>query len=149
MHRSEVISSSVSQDLGLRMAKGAAWMIGLRLSMRGIGVVSMVVLARLLVPADFGLAAMATALAGALAAMSDFGFQVALIQNQAADRRHYDTAWTLDIIRGLLVAGHGRVEAAELPVQAVSFLGAEHGPLSTTFFTRRIRKFNVSRPVYI
>ena len=62
-------------------------------------------LARLLVPADFGLVAMATALSGALAAMSEFGFAVALIQNQTADRRYYDTAWTLGLIRGLLVAG--------------------------------------------
>jgi O-antigen/teichoic acid export membrane protein len=87
------------------MAKGAAWMIALRFSIRGIGVVSMIVLARLLVPADFGLVAIATALSGALAAMSEFGFQVALIQNQTADRRHYDTAWTLGLIRGFVVAG--------------------------------------------
>jgi O-antigen/teichoic acid export membrane protein len=87
------------------MAKGAAWMIALRFAIRAIGLVSMIILARLLVPADFGLVAIAMALAGALAAMSEFGFQVALIQNQAADRRHYDTAWTLGIMRGLLVAG--------------------------------------------
>jgi lipopolysaccharide exporter len=93
------------RDLGVRMATGAAWMIALRLSIRGIGLVSLIVLARLLVPADFGLVAIATALSGALAAMSEFGFQVALIQNQAADRRHYDTAWTLGIVRGLIVAG--------------------------------------------
>jgi lipopolysaccharide exporter len=80
-------------------------MVLLRLAIRAIGLVSTVVLARLLVPADFGLVAMATALSGALAAMSEFGFGVALIQNQTADRRHYDTAWTLGLIRGLLVAG--------------------------------------------
>jgi PST family polysaccharide transporter len=105
MLRSEVIGSPMPRDLGVRMATGAAWMIALRLSMRGVGLVSMIVLARLLVPADFGLVAIATALSGALAAMSEFGFQVALIQNQAADRRHYDTAWTLGIVRGLIVAG--------------------------------------------
>jgi lipopolysaccharide exporter len=102
--RSEVIGSPVPRDLGVRVATGAAWMIALRLSIRGIGLVSIIILARLLVPADFGLVAIATALSGALAAMSEFGFQVALIQNQAADRRHYDTAWTLGIVRGLVVA---------------------------------------------
>ena len=86
------------------MVKGAAWMIALRFAVRAVGLVSLVILARLLVPADFGLVAMATALSGALAAMSEFGFQVALIQNQAADRRHYDTAWTLGLIRGVIVA---------------------------------------------
>ncbi len=102
MSPAEVISSPAPRDLGLQMAKGAAWMIALRFAIRGIGLVSMIILARLLVPADFGLVAIATALAGALAAMSEFSFQVALIQNQAADRRHYDTAWTLGIIRGLV-----------------------------------------------
>jgi PST family polysaccharide transporter len=87
------------------MAQGAAWMVALRWSIRGIGLVSTVVLAHLLVPADFGLVAIAAALAGALEAMSEFGFQIALIQNQRADRRHYDTAWTLGLIRGLTVAG--------------------------------------------
>jgi lipopolysaccharide exporter len=105
MSPAEVISSAASRNLGLQMAKGAAWMIALRFALRGIGLVSMIVLARLLVPADFGLVAIATALAGALAAVSEFSFQVALIQNQAADRRHYDTAWTLGILRGLVLAG--------------------------------------------
>jgi lipopolysaccharide exporter len=114
MRAAEVISSSAPRDLGLRMAKGAAWMIALRFAIRAIGLVSMIILARLLVPADFGLVAIATALAGALAAMSEFGFQVALIQNQAADRRHYDTAWTLGIIRGLVVAGALAAAAAAL-----------------------------------
>jgi O-antigen/teichoic acid export membrane protein len=112
-----MIASSVPRDLGLRIAKGAAWMIALRLAIRGIGLVSMIFLARLLVPADFGLIAIATALAAALAAMSEFGFQIALIQNQAADRRHYDTAWTLGIIRGLLVAGV--LAAAAEPLTAI------------------------------
>lgn len=89
-------------------------MIGLRFAIRATGLVSMIILARLLVPADFGLVAIATALAGALAAMSEFGFQVALIQNQAADRRHYDTAWTLGIVRGGVVAVALAMAAAPL-----------------------------------
>jgi len=96
------------------MAKGAAWMIGLRFTIRCIGLVSVIVLARLLAPADFGLVAMATALSAALTSMSEFGFQIALIQNQAADRRHYDTAWTLGLFRGLVVAGALAAAAGEL-----------------------------------
>ena len=41
------------------IAKGAAWMVLFRLFDRSIGVVSTTLLARLLVPADFGLVAMA------------------------------------------------------------------------------------------
>jgi lipopolysaccharide exporter len=114
MRAAEVMTPPAPRDLGIRMAKGAAWMIALRFAIRGIGLVSMIILARLLVPADFGLVAIATALAGALAAMSEFGFQVALIQNQAAGRRHYDTAWTLGIVRGLVVAGALAASASPL-----------------------------------
>ena len=124
MLRSAGISPPVPRDLGRRMATGAAWMIALRFAIRSIGLVSMIVLARLLVPADFGLVAIATALSGALAAMSEFGFQVALIQNQAADRRHYDTAWTLGLIRGVIVAGA---------------LAACAGPLAGMFSDQRLQ----------
>lgn len=86
------------KDIGNRMAKGAAWMIALRIAERSIGLVSTVVLARLLVPADFGLVALAMAIIGVLELMSAFGFDLALIQNQSARREHYDTAWTFNLI---------------------------------------------------
>jgi len=46
-------------NLGRQMAKGAAWMVAMRWSIRGIGIVSVVILARLLAPDDFGILAMA------------------------------------------------------------------------------------------
>ncbi len=87
------------------MAKGAAWMVAMRIAIRAIGLVSIVILARLLVPADFGLVALATMLYGLIEVMGQFGFDVVLIQNQSAGRRHYDTAWTLTVIRNLVLAG--------------------------------------------
>ncbi len=93
-----------AQMLGRSMAKGAAWMVAMRFAIRGIGLISIAILARLLMPEDFGLVALATVLAGALSAISEFSFDVVLIQNQNADRRHYDTAWTLSIIRNAVMA---------------------------------------------
>ena len=92
-------------SIGTRMARGAAWMVALRSADRVLGFVSMLVLARLLVPADFGLVALGMAVVGSLAAFSEFSFDLALIQNQTAERRHYDTAWTLGLLRGFLLAG--------------------------------------------
>lgn len=86
------------------MAKGAAWLILFRLVERGIGFISTLVLARLLLPADFGLIAMATSILAALDLMGAFSFDIALIQNQNAARRHYDTAWTFEVVLGLLKA---------------------------------------------
>src|SRR3984893_15576852 len=88
-------------DIGRAMAKGTGWTVGTQ----AITMLSPMVLARLLVPADFGLVALATALSGALHAISEFSFDLALIQNQSAARREYDSAWTLSICRNALLAG--------------------------------------------
>ena len=65
---------------------------------RSIGIVSVVILARLLVPADFGLVAMATAIIAIVELLSAFNFDMALIQSQQATQAHYDTAWTLNVV---------------------------------------------------
>ncbi len=87
------------------MARGAAWMVALRSADRVLGFASMLVLARLLVPADFGLVALGMAVVASLAAFSEFGFDLALIQKQTAERKLYDTAWTLSLLRGILTGG--------------------------------------------
>ncbi len=87
-------------SIGQRIAIGAAWTVSMRVSIRLIGLVSTIVLARLLVPADFGLVAMASLLSGFVMTVSDFNFGVVLIREQRAGRDFYDTAWTLGLIRG-------------------------------------------------
>ncbi len=91
-------------DTRRKMAKGAFWSVSFRLAVRAIGLLSTLFLARLLVPADFGLVAMATSILAALEIMSAFSFDIALIQNPSAQRRHYDTAWTFNVIFGLVNA---------------------------------------------
>lgn len=88
--------------LGQRMATGIAWMIGARLMDRAIGMVSTLLLARLLEPSDFGLVAMATAIGGILDLLGSFSFDLALIQKKNADRSHYDTVWTFNLIFGII-----------------------------------------------
>lgn len=90
--------------IGRSIAKGAAWMVMFRAVERSIGIVSTLILARLLMPADFGLIAMAMSFVAILELLWTFTFDNALIQNTAADRSHYDTAWTLNICLGTLIA---------------------------------------------
>jgi len=92
------------EDLNKKMAKGAAWMISFKLLHRGMTIVSMIVLARLLVPADFGLVALATAFVAALELFTAFSFDVALIQHQDPKRKHYDTVWTIQILFATVIA---------------------------------------------
>jgi PST family polysaccharide transporter len=86
------------QDLMRRMAKGAAWMVFARMLDRGIGLISTIILARLLAPADFGLVSLAAAILAGLELLGAFSFDMALIQKQSADRRHYDTVWTITLL---------------------------------------------------
>lgn len=104
-------------DLNRKMAKGASWLILFRLLDRCIGFVSTMLLARLLAPADFGLVAMAMSVLAFVAMLTAFSFDLALIQMAGAERRHYDTAWTFNILVGI---GNG-VLLMLLAVPAVHF----------------------------
>jgi O-antigen/teichoic acid export membrane protein len=86
------------------MAKGATWMVAIKLTERLLGLVNTMVLARLLVPEDFGLVSLAASLWALLEIMGAFSFDLALIHNQRAAREHYDTAWTLGLLYGLVSA---------------------------------------------
>ncbi|MGZ9128825.1 MAG: lipopolysaccharide biosynthesis protein [Candidatus Binatia bacterium] len=99
------------------IAKGAVWMVLFKLADRSLGLVSVVILARLLVPADFGLVAMAMAIIAFIDIATSLSFDIALIQKSNPSREHYDTAWTLNIAVGV---GCGLVIAA-LAYPAASF----------------------------
>jgi len=89
---------------GRQIAKGAAWMVLFKFTERGLGLISTIVLARLLVPQDFGVVAMAMSVIAVLELMGAFSFDLALIQNANAGRDQYDTAWTFNVLFALASA---------------------------------------------
>ena len=97
-----------------KTAIGATWMVGWRMLSRVLGLVSTLVLARVLVPADFGLLGMATTFAAAVDALSQLGLQDALVRHPASDGLR-DTAFTLQLGRGFVT---GLVVALAAPVAA-------------------------------
>lgn len=68
---------------------------------RVLGIVSTLLLARLLVPADFGLVAMAMSVIAVIEVATAFSFEVALIQKLHLDRTHFYTVWTLNVLLAL------------------------------------------------
>lgn len=86
------------------MITGSLWMMAMRWSIRGIGLVSTIILARLLVPEDFGVVAMSMILVGLIEAISTAGVDLALIRNADAKRKHYDTAWTFRLLQAIFVS---------------------------------------------
>src|SRR5688500_19973733 len=86
------------------MASGAAWMVLAKLAERSLALVSMLILARVLVPQDFGIVAMAMSFVALLEMLTAFGFDVALIQKQTKERGHWDTVWTFTALVGFAIA---------------------------------------------
>lgn len=91
-------------SLGTDVARSAGWTLAIRMSARIIGLASTLILARLLVPADFGLIAMGTSILAALDAATAVGLEWAIIQKQTQERAHLNSAWTLNILIGVLKA---------------------------------------------
>jgi O-antigen/teichoic acid export membrane protein len=86
-----------------KMVFGAAWMMSVRLVDRSIGLASTVILARVLVPADFGVVAMAMGVVALLELFAAFGLDAALIQRRDIGQAHYNTAWTFNVLLGCLI----------------------------------------------
>jgi O-antigen/teichoic acid export membrane protein len=75
--------------------------------MGGVKMIYMVrlfVLAILLVPADFGLVAIATSATGFLLGLTNVGLIPAVVQAKDMDDEKYDAAWTFDMSRSFVVA---------------------------------------------
>jgi len=93
-----------SKTLSGEVFKGTKWYTAMRWSIRGLGFVSSAILARLLIPEDFGLVAIVLVICGFLGVMFDFGVNWALVQNDKATDDHFNTAWTIRFFESLVFA---------------------------------------------
>jgi lipopolysaccharide exporter len=91
-------------SLASKVASGTIWTVGMRMGIRMIGMLSVIIMARLLVPDDFGIVAQASMIYAFVELVTAFGFESALIQNHKATVDHYNTVWTLNVSRGVLNA---------------------------------------------
>ena len=109
-----------SRSLKRSTFHGAAWTVGERVISQGIRLLSNLVLSRLLFPGAFGVAATVNVFQSALTLLSDIGTGQSIIQHKRGGTpRFLNTAWTLQIIRGVILS----IVAAALS-----------GPMSTWFF---------------
>jgi O-antigen/teichoic acid export membrane protein len=94
----------VSGSLASRTGSALLWNgVGLAVT-RLISLVRFVILARLLAPDDFGLLAIAWVAIELLLTLTDFGMVTALVQRDRVDASQFDTAWTVGLVRALVVA---------------------------------------------
>lgn len=95
----------MNEERPMRAAGNA--MVWKLVQMGGVKLIYMVrlfVLAILLAPTDFGLAAIATSATGFLMGLTNVGLIPAVVQARDMDDEKYDAAWTFDISRSIIVA---------------------------------------------
>ncbi|HZG08013.1 MAG TPA: oligosaccharide flippase family protein [Allosphingosinicella sp.] len=84
--------------------RSAATAVALQWSVRAIGLVSVIVMARLLQPHDFGIVALALAVSAFVELFGYIGLRQALLRIPAPERSHYDTAFTIQLALFLVLA---------------------------------------------
>ncbi|MGB5478006.1 MAG: lipopolysaccharide biosynthesis protein [Thermoanaerobaculia bacterium] len=87
-----------------RFAAGASWLYGYRWIERLLDFLSIVVLARILAPSDFGLVAIAASFVTIIEGLSAFDVNKVLIRSREVSRPLHESAWTLSVMRGLSTA---------------------------------------------
>lgn len=89
-----------------RGAKSGVWMTAIKFSGRGLQILLLIVLARLLSPRDFGLMGIALLTLSATQQFTKIGLDTALIQQHRENVDQYlNTTWVLETGRGLLIFG--------------------------------------------
>ena len=91
------------QDFRKRLLHGTIWIGASRLLVNLAGLVSTLVLARFLVPADFGLVGIALTVTAVVTSLTELSLNAALIQHPSPLDRHFDTAFTLNLLRAVIL----------------------------------------------
>lgn len=91
------------QTLSQKVVRGGFWVFALRITQQVFNFVRLIILARVLAPSDFGLMGIALLTIATLETFSQTGFQQALIQKKENIETYLNTAWTVLILRGLLL----------------------------------------------
>jgi O-antigen/teichoic acid export membrane protein len=83
--------------------QSSSFQVAINLIQRLIGVVSTLILARVLTPEDFGIIAIVALTVHLIDILSDAGSQQYIIQKQDADKADLNTAWSIDILGKFLL----------------------------------------------
>ena len=88
-------------DIANRTAKAVGWLALARISTKLIDFCLLIILGRVLSPADFGLVALAMTLIVMLELIADLPVGQVLVRMEEPRPEHYDTAFTLSLIRAV------------------------------------------------
>ena len=98
-YHAKLVSSTISH----KVIKGGFWILALRVSNRALGLLRTIILARLLLPEHFGVVGIAAVTISTIETFSQPGLGTALVQKKGSIEDYLDTAWTVSVIRSLLI----------------------------------------------
>ncbi len=89
--------------LSQKVVRGGFW-VGVSFGAEKVlGLVRSIILARLLVPEDFGLMGVTAVVLGGLSVFTNTGIEPAIIQRKDCNERVLNTAWVISVIRGIFL----------------------------------------------
>lgn len=100
-----ILALQVETPMAGRVRTGVAWTAGTRVLVQVLQVAATAVLARLLSPGDYGLAAIVAVVTGFAAIMVDLGIGSSVIQRRELDARFLSTAFWMNLAVALTMAG--------------------------------------------
>lgn len=109
---------SSDPNLRRKVARGAAFNIAGQASRFGVNIVSLVILARLLNPTDFGLVAMVTVVIRFASLFKDFGLATATIQRERISTEQINASFWINTAMSITIAG---LIATTAPLVAIFF----------------------------
>lgn len=80
------------------------WSAGLRITLRSLTFVKLAILARILLPSDFGVVAIASLVLAFLEILTETGINIFLIQEKGRLKNYLDTAFVVSIARGVIIS---------------------------------------------
>ena len=113
--RKQVGEGAARMSTGRRVARNAALLMVMRVLLQLIGLGSTVVLARLLMPEDFGLVALAMSYLAIIEGVTALNLYSALIRIRDNAPELYNTSWTLSVLRGGAISLFVALSAAFVP----------------------------------
>lgn len=154
-----------TDTLSARAMAGGQWRMASLIVQGVLHLVVGVVLARLLPPADFGLAALALIVIGFAAMISDVGVGAAVMQRLVVTTAHLRVAFTLSVLSGVVIAGvlfgvaplvailaKSAAVSPVLRVQSIVFIATGAGTVARAQLQRRLdfrRLFAVDLTSYL
>ncbi|KKQ97775.1 MAG: Membrane protein involved in the export of O-antigen and teichoic acid [Candidatus Woesebacteria bacterium GW2011_GWB1_39_12] len=84
--------------------KGLSWIGGLRFFTRIIAYLKTIILARILVPEQFGIFGIASLILAFLETLTETGINVFFIQGEGKIKKYVNSAWIVSLVRGLAIS---------------------------------------------